>query len=67
MVFLYHLFLFLKEAELANFVDDKHNTDLTKLLVTLQKECEIAVYGHDSSEKVLLISSERNLYYKLVF
>ena len=42
MVFL-HQFLLLKEAELANFADDKHNKDLTKLLVTLQKECEIPV------------------------
>ena len=42
-VFLYHLFFFLKEAELAHFADDKHNKDLTKLLVTLHKEREIAV------------------------
>ena len=43
MVFSYHSFLFLNEAELENFADGKHNKDWTKLIVTLKKECEIAV------------------------
>ena len=45
-MFLNDMFLFIKDAELANLADDNSyvaNKDLTKLLETVQNEREIAL------------------------